>query len=298
MSRARRVLFSIITAWLLAAGGTTVALAVGSGPALRWSAARTGPGASPFGQLLNLGSGFTLQDGLVCPFPRDCTVFYRGPMTSLSPPASPAYTINLRGGRWGKPRQIPGFATVASPTYGCALPGTCFAAGARPETLSPLVDIAVAAVEVGGTWRTTKPVPGLASLGGNAKSYVSAGSCARSGWCVLAGAIRNRRYFLISERRGAWTRPRPVPGPVGSISCDRTGTCTAVGSRPNGLFAVTERHGTWGTPAIPPGTTGYHPVNGDVADTMVTGLSCSAPGQCAMTGYHASDTYGEYDNID
>lgn len=65
MSRTRTALFSIITACLLAAGGTTVALAAGGGSAPRWSAARTGPGASP-SVFLNYGSGFTLQDGLVC----------------------------------------------------------------------------------------------------------------------------------------------------------------------------------------------------------------------------------------
>ncbi len=350
VTRARRSLFSVITACLLAAGGTTVALAAVGGSAPRWSAARFGPGVFDV-QLLNLGSGFTMQDSLVCPFPRDCTVFYRGTMTSPRQPGPLTYAVNLRRGRWGRPGKIPGFATVSFARYDCVLPDTCLAAGTRPEPRSPQVSVAVAAVEVRGTWRSAKPIPGVPA---HVYSYVTADSCARSGWCTLAGVIQHRagRYFLIGERRGAWTRPRPVPGPVGSISCDHTATCTAVGSRPNGLFAVTgtagtwgpvhpitepaafkgaslgavacaspgnctaigeygqesqtapqvfavtERHGTWGTPAVLPGTTGYHPISGDLADTMVTGLSCPGPGQCVMTAYHASDTYGEYDNID
>ena len=350
MDRARRALFSILAAGLLAASGTTVALAAVGGSAPRWSAARIGPGVLDV-RLLNLGSGFTLQDGLACPFPRDCTVFYRGPMSSPRQLGPLTYAVNLRHGRWGRPRKIPGLATVSFARYDCVLPGTCLAAGTRPEPRSPQVSVAVAAVEVRGTWRSAKPVPGVPA---HVYSYVSADSCARSDWCTLADVIQYRagRYFLISERRGAWTRPHPVPGPVGSISCDQAGTCTAVGSQPNGLFAVTgsagtwgpirpitepaafkgaslgavacaspgnctaigeygqesqtapqvfavtERRGTWGTPAVLPGTTGYRPISGDLADTMVTGLSCTAPGQCVMTGYHASDTYGEYDNID
>jgi hypothetical protein len=91
---------------------------------------------------------------------------------------------------------------------------------------------------------------------------------------------------------------------LGAVSCTSASDCTAIGelgqesvTAPQ-VLAVTERHGSWGTLSVLPGTTGYHAINGDLADTMVTSLSCTAPGQCVMTGYHASDSYGEYDNID
>ena len=353
--RARMALIAVLGACLCVVAGTTIALAAGHrATAGSWGTARRGPGASGFVQLLNFGSGFTLQDGLACPFPRDCTVFYRGPGRSTSRHQPAFRTVRLIRGRWGRPREVPGLATIYYSFFGCARPGACLAAGARPEKARSQVDLAAAAIEVRGTWHAAIPVPGLAALGGNAGSAVTAEACSRSDWCILAGYIRHKKVgdFLISERSGAWTKPHPVPGLIGSISCDPAGACTAVGSRPNGLFAVsgtdgawhaarpiavpaalqgaqlgavsctsasdctaigelgqegvtapqvlavTERHGSWGTLSVLPGTTGYHAINGDLADTMVTSLSCTAPGQCVMTGYHASDSYGEYDNID
>jgi hypothetical protein len=192
-------------------------------------------------------------------------------------------------------------------------PGTAFVASARD-----------------GVWGKAQPVPGLAALySGRTRVFIqqyylarpvmpTTISCDNSGTCTLAGYYLDRsvghdRPFVVTSRDGAWGTAQPIaasatlggPGAgdveISQLTCPAPGNCTAAGNLNTtdpaalpggGSFVVTEHDGTWGqAEPLPLGTqqggseASYH-------GTTVTGLSCAAPGHCAVAGY-----YGFYNDI-
>lgn len=152
----------------------------------------------------------------------------------------------------------------------------------------------------GGTWGTPLPV-NLAAADPAGTYYVSGNvssvSCASAGNCVAFGNVSFRtptegmagtaHPVLIDETSGAWGTPQLVPGIpdstaaiIGHLSCAAPGDCSAAVTSPdvsgNGrAYLINESGGTWGQ-ALPvtPGT----------VSSSLSGVSCTAPGDCTAVG--------------
>ncbi|MDA8319048.1 MAG: Ig-like domain-containing protein [Actinomycetota bacterium] len=156
--------------------------------------------------------------------------------------------------------------------------------------------VAAATAEASGTWGLARSLPGLGAF-----SAVLAVSCPASGYCEAAGIYKPSQGgsapFVVSERNGVWGTPQAIPGlaalnvgllaDVAGLSCATPGNCAVSGSYADAsfhsrAFVADEHAGTWGQAIQVPGTaaldTGHYATS--------TALSCSAPGDCAMSGQY------------
>lgn len=233
------------------------------------------------------------DSSLACTTPADCTLVYSQGLT--------AFALREVHGDWGRPRVFP----VQTPGYyACAAPGECVVAGNSRRTGQ-----AVVVSQVRGVWGSPSQVPGLAALHGGPYNEISGLSCSRAGWCAAAGfyvtgqnspSHGQYRPFVVSERGGVWGPGQAITGvtapfqngAISAISCTTPGNCTAAGtyaSSPDQVFVVSERDGTWGQAKTLAGAAVLGKKLGKLGPI---GLSCAAPGQCAITGYYTSA--GEY----
>jgi hypothetical protein len=145
------------------------------------------------------------------------------------------------------------------------------------------------------TWGTVELIPGVASLNTGDNASLSGVSCSSPGNCGGEGSYTDasqvQHGFLVSETNGKWGTAQAVSGLAAdtgpvllSISCTKTGDCSAIGQYTNSggylaPFVVTETNGKWGNAQTVKGlaaiSTGLATLNG---------LSCTAPGDCTAVG--------------
>jgi len=175
----------------------------------------------------------------------------------------------------------------------CAAPGNCAAGGYYADKASQVhgfVD-----VEVNGTWRVARQIPGLAAFG-KGSSEVTAISCGGQRDCVAVGwtYTRTAHYpsaaFAVSYINGRWHNAVEIQAATTgglSISCPSAGNCAVGGSyvdssRHAEAFVVREVQGTWRKAVEVPGTASLN--KGGYA--QVNSVSCTFPGNCAVVGFY------------
>jgi len=212
-----------------------------------------------------------------------------------------AFVLSETNGRWGKPIEVPGMATLRGghrnasvDSISCAAPGDCAAGGEYGRFHH---QEAFLVSERNGRWGKAIEVPGTATLNSGGGADVVSISCPAVGECAAGGSYSDPgaydyQVFVVSERNGRWGKAIEVPGmatlnsgdyaSVGSVSCATAGNCAAGGSYAYGggttqAFVVDETNGNWGTAIEVP-----------AAADGVESISCAAAGECAAGGYHSS----------
>jgi hypothetical protein len=213
------------------------------------------------------------------------------------------FVADERGGRWGTAIEVPGLgglnkggdAEVSSVSCGSA--GNCAAVGGYADRRDRLQGFV--AVESGGRWGPAIEVPGLGALNKGEEAFVDTVSCPSAGNCAVGGSYKDSngrfRWFVTSQRNGAWGKAIAVPGvpalPKGHypghepLSCGSAGNCAVGGEyydrrgHRQGFVAV-ERGGRWGKAIEVPGL-GRLNVGGLA---FIESVSCPSPGSCAVGG--------------
>ncbi len=241
---------------------------------------------------------FTMDAPVVsCSTPGNCTV--ADTFTDSSGSVTHNFIVDEVGGSWQSPQEIQG--TEPPGPYGMAYfdalscapaaAGYCTEAGVTydPGTGSDLPWIAD---EAAGTWQAAHPVPGLASLPAADQTPIGGLSCTSAGNCDAVGA------YSVRETGGTWGNARLIAVPAGVaagsanlrfLSCTSPGNCTAAGGYQDStmtdrVYVIGESNGTWGTPVAIPGFTTLDKGNFG----GLRGLSCGAPGDCAVFGDYVS----------
>jgi hypothetical protein len=238
-----------------------------------------------------------------CTGPGECVIAANSLRTSQ------AVVVSQLHGIGGSPQQVPGLATLNRGAYdgisalSCGTAGLCSAAGFyvtgqnspshgqfRPFVVS----------ERGGKWLKAQPRPHLAGLSADWSAQITAVSCDPEGTCTAGGSYslpsRQRQPFVVSERGGVWGPGQAITGvtapyqdgAIAVISCSRPGNCTAAGSysnSPEQMFVVSEQDGSWSQAR---NLSGAAVLGKKLGELAITGLSCAAPGQCALAGYYTS----------
>jgi hypothetical protein len=154
---------------------------------------------------------------------------------------------------------------------------------------------------VTGTWGAARHVPGTST---DRLAETGAVSCVPGGECTAVGSGIGTGGFVISERNGPWSATRAIPGlaalsagvdaVVSGLSCPAESDCLASGMYLNaddlGVFVAEESHGTWHRAMPVPGLAALNTGSGG-GDPG--GVSCAAPGDCAVAGTY---TPGKPDN--
>jgi Bacterial Ig-like domain (group 3) len=205
-------------------------------------------------------------------------------------------------GQWGNAAPMPGAAALSSGntsiwTVSCASTGDCVLGGNYDDAHGN--GQAFVASGHNGTWGNAIKLPGTVGVttnGGN--SEVDSVSCAPAGgYCVaggfLAKTFADGRAFVSADINGIWGQPTPIPGleniksQVQAVSCSSPGNCAAggwfqaVGHGPIQPFVADEENGTWGQ-FTDLGITRLGLNTGGAAE--VDSASCSAPGNCVISG--------------
>jgi hypothetical protein len=198
-----------------------------------WRRARPVPG-------LAAGVGAVTRS-VSCAAPGDCSAggFYRGQ----------AFTVAEVDGTWRRAQQVPGLAALAKggsavASMSCAAAGDCTAAGSYTDGAGHY-QVFVAG-ERNGSWRTARPVPGLAALNVGGYAQVASVSCSAVGDCSAGGFYTVRageghwQAFVADEVHGTWHQAQLVPGTgalnkggranLAALSCAPAGSCSAGGS--------------------------------------------------------------------
>jgi hypothetical protein len=221
-----------------------------------------------------------------------------------------------RHGVWQKAMQIPGLAALSggnsavsvlscSRAGWCELAGSYWPRGQNSGAWQPFV-----ASEHDGVWSGARAVPGPGPPSQRSTGTITSLSCDPAGTCTAggsyaAGDAQQVRPFLVTADHGVWGPARPVAGiaalpdadpggygVISAVSCASARNCAAAGSYTDRggrerLFAVTEKGGTWAQAQSVPGMAATLSVQSHVT---IAGLSCPAPGQCAIAGL-----FGTYD---
>ena len=188
------------------------------------------------------------------------------------------------------------FAIACTAAGWCAAGGNYQAAG-RP--IEPMV-----AAQSDGRW--SRGIPLVLPAGAAAQPYaqVNGIACRSTGNCVAVGDYEygrshNLQGFIATESHGRWARaftPRLPPGAASPLSalleavtCARDGSCTAAGSYQDSsgnaqtMVLAKPASGAWRQAteiASPPGAASN-------PDAFMTGISCSAPGNCVAVGNYS-----------
>jgi hypothetical protein len=184
----------------------------------------------------------------------------------------------------------------------CTGRGACVAGGNYVDasgSVQPMV-----ADQVAGRWR-----PGIRlTLPTNAQkqpyAQVNGVACRSAGNCVAVGnyTFNAQRYvggFLATEDHGEWepaftpqlpaNAAAPVRARLQAVTCRPDGYCQAVGSYQNSsgqiqaMVLAKPAGQAWGRAteiAPPPGAAAS-------ADAVLTGVSCTAPGECVAVGHYS-----------
>ncbi len=260
-----------------------------------WSRAQEVAGA------LNAG-GLASVYSVSCPSLGNCTA--AGGLTDATGRAH-AFAVSQVDGQWGDAVVIAD-GTALSPgdvvtiqKLSCSSVGNCNGVGAFASAANQ-TEQPMAFKEVDGVWGTPVILPGLTTLNPSGIGIISALSCASASSCSVGGAVINLSNFEITgfiddETGGVWGQvflPPGVDAPaqgnistVDSLSCFAPGDCTAGGTVTQGsvvgeAYVVSEVNGDWGNVQDLPGV---DQLNRD-ENANVSGLSCTAPGDCSATG--------------
>jgi hypothetical protein len=242
-----------------------------------------------------------------CAAPGECVVAGNSRRTDQ------AVVVSQVRGVWGSPQQVPGLAGLHRGDYAginalsCSRAGWCAAAGfymTDQDSTSHGQYRPFVVSERDGAWLTAQPRPQLADLSIAWSAWISAICCDPEGACTAGGSYStpsgHRQPFVVSSRDGVWGPGQAIAGVtapyqdggIAAISCTAPGNCNAAGTyanSPDRVFVVSEQDGTWGQARDLPGAAVVGKKLGELA---MLGLSCAAPGQCAITGYYTSA--GEY----
>jgi hypothetical protein len=207
----------------------------------RWATAGPVPGLSRLA-----GKRATSVGSVDCNAAGDCTV---GGSYLDAAGRAQVYVVSERGGVWGRARAMPGLAALnkganAGVTQvSCTAAGSCAAGGWYWNMAGRAFQQAWVATEAGGRWGQAEQVPGTHALNAAGVAAVASVSCVRAecaagGWYTTGGR-QETRAFLVTGQHGRWGQAAQVPGLaklgpgadslVTSLSCVRSGWCTAVG---------------------------------------------------------------------
>ena len=218
-----------------------------------------------------------------------------------------AFVAESKNGTWHRPVPLSFGTADVDPveefdakSVSCPAPGSCtvglvvpvFAAGGGSAQEAFVVD------EVDGVWGSARPVPDTPALNDGLDAQVSAVSCFAPGNCLAGGSYTHNHphAFIAAETDGSWGGAMELPGiiqlpgfssssgaVVRSVACFSAGNCTVsgvyTGTDATQGFVATETDGTWRSQVIS-GAQG--PDSG--TNTRVSGMSCTASGDCAITG--------------
>jgi hypothetical protein len=200
-----------------------------------------------------------------------------------------AFLVSQVNGVWGKARAVTGAGPITS--VSCPSAGNCTAVGGR------------VLAEVNGTWGKAiqLKVNGVAAV-------LSSVTCTTAGNCVAVGKLGSAAG-LATQTAGSWGGLHSVEGTAvlkkgqgaifTSISCAKTGLCTAAGYAYRSMeegsstreyaagFLITSGTSHWSSPQLIPGMSalskdGYN---------VVTAASCSLPVNCAVGGAFSISPY-------
>jgi hypothetical protein len=202
-----------------------------------------------------------------------------------------------------------GLAQGYLPVLACASAGNCVAAGDYLDTQNNTQGVLLN--EVNGAWRAPITIVPPADAASTPGVTPASGACRAVGDCVVVGSYVDRagnaQAFVVSERRGAWSRATKVALPANAITTGQSaqlravacggGACSAVGTYlANGSpspqtegMTLTSAGGAWSraTEVALPATAGPTPY------VTLSELACAATpvGDCSATG-----TYLDADN--
>ncbi len=193
-------------------------------------------------------------------------------------------------------------ATISS--ISCTSAGNCVAGGYGWSQSGRYQDQIGGAgflvTEDSGVWSAPIALSGIVTTSGSNLSQINTVSCPTSTDCVIGGTYydgHEYQAFVASDLDGTLGSTIEVPGTaalnafsvaqVVAASCTASGACTIAGTYSgtagNGLsqtFVDSEVAGTWGAAAqIPEETSDLE------AETQLTSLSCSSPGNCVVGGW-------------
>lgn len=197
------------------------------------------------------------------------------------------------------PGSVAGVTAVSCPSaLDCEVAGSLAPRGASQQ---PFV-----AAAVGGVWHRATLLGGFEALDGGNPAILTSLSCVAAGDCTAAGWYESRLPgnpdlpFVVADVAGRWRAPVTVPGArrwssggaqVGrdGLSCSGSapGDCSLTGTYatsvpgPVEVFVSTEVAGRWGPATTVPR---LRSLNRD-GDADAEGISCAAPGDCAVVGY-------------
>ena len=184
----------------------------------------------------------------------------------------------------------------------CVSVGNCLVVGRASQANYNRFAFSVALVD--GVWGTPQDLPGVDELATDGSSEVSNLVCFSSGDCALFGLYNSSGSYVytMTWKNGTWSAVTTIPNvstlssnpwpSVISVSCQSATTCTIAGQYSDDadvpqIFVDSETNGTWATPVVPPD---YLSLNLGVFGGYVSGLSCSAVGECVLAG--------SYDDVD
>jgi hypothetical protein len=187
-----------------------------------------------------------------------------------------AFVTRQVKGVWRQPALIlHGLHGLPRAELSCWSAGNCVAARSLTAT------------DLHGVWGTVQVIPGLPVT-----PQVTSVSCARDGYCAVAGYYPPPTYssgpsgaFVATGQNGTWGTAVTWPGvtAVVTVSCPSAGNCAAVGGPGPGIspppFVVSQKDGVWGPPEAPPGTW---------TNVTITSLTCWSAGNCGLGGRYVS----------
>ncbi len=227
---------------------------------------------------------------------------------------------------WGSAVEVPGTGALnrggeaEMNSISCVAAGACAAGGSYADGSGNYQ--AFVASEKKGVWRAAVEVPGTATLNSGGNAFVDSVSCGKAGDCTAGGSYLDGsghyQAFVASEKKGVWRAAVEVPGTatlnsggnaqVRSVSCAKTGTCTAGGYYADGsihyqAFVASETNGVWGNAVEVPGTATLN----SGGNAPVRSVSCAKAGTCTAGGRYedgsshyqafvASETNGAWGN--
>jgi hypothetical protein len=184
----------------------------------------------------------------------------------------------------------------------CTAAGWCTAGGnyqAAGRPIEPMV-----AAQSHGRWSRGIPLGLPAGAAAQPYAQVNGIACRSLGNCVAVGDYEygrshNLQGFIATESHGRWARaftPRlpsdaaaPLSALLEAVTCASDGSCTAVGSYQDSsrnaqtMVLAKPPSGPWRQAteiASPPGAASN-------PDAFMTGISCSAPGNCVAVGNYS-----------
>jgi len=290
---------AVMCAGMLTGAGLAPAGAARAGVhGVRWGTAQEVPGIAKLSK-----GGSASVTSVSCWAVNDCAASgYYGSTSRIASPGH-AFVVAERNGRWAKAEEVPGLAALNTGGYAvvasvsCAPGGYCVAGGYYTDRDGNSQAFVVTAVK--GRWRAAVEVPGTAALdAGGGFAQVTSVSCPSAGSCAAGGYYKNsrrqRRAFVVSQKKGRWHAARRVPVPVagiggdgfGSLSCWSAGNCAAGGGFSTrggvGAWVVSERNGVWGKWEQVPGLAALNTGH----SSFVNSVSCTRRGYCALGGFY------------